>query len=161
MIEHKQIRYGPLEFNQYAEVSHLLVRVFKAHIAPHYSQEGIDEFLSYARSDALLERSMRNHFLLAAKVMDDICGVIEVRDHCHISLLFVDSPFQRHGIGRELLRRALRKCRAHNPKLKAVTVNSSPNAVGAYERLGFQASAPLRIKHGIAFVPMVLSLEAE
>lgn len=149
-----------MEPEEYREVSDLVARVFRADVAPHYSQEGIDEFLTYASPDALLNRSRQNHFVLVARVEEGIIGAIEVRNHSHISLLFVDSAYQRQGIAKELLRRALQRCQAHDPDLQAFTVNASPNAVGAYEQFGFQAQGPLQVRHGIAFVPMVLSLEA-
>jgi predicted GNAT family N-acyltransferase len=85
-------------------------------------------------------------------------GAIEVRDYNHISLLFVHMAHQRQGIARELLRRALAICCRYRPSLRQVDVNSSPNAVVAYARLGFRQRGPEQIKNGIRFVPMVLDL---
>jgi len=44
------------------------------------------------------------------------------------------------------------------PDLTKVTVNSSPNAIGAYKKLGFNAVGPEQIEHGIRFIPMRLHL---
>ena len=38
----------------------------------------------------------RNHFVLVALAGEQPAGVIELRDNDHVSLLFVDSRFQRH-----------------------------------------------------------------
>jgi hypothetical protein len=62
-------------------------------------------------------------------------------------MLFVRSSRQRGGIARGLLAAAGdAKC--------AFTVNSSPNAVSAYERLGFRITGSEQCLHGIRFVPM-------
>jgi hypothetical protein len=39
-----------------------------------------------------------------------------------------------------------------------MTVHASPNAVAAYERFGFRATAPQQERDGITFVPMTLGL---
>ena len=44
------------------------------------------------------------------------------------------------------------------PDLHEVTVNSSPNALRAYECLGFHPSAPEQEKNGLKFTPMVYKL---
>jgi ribosomal protein S18 acetylase RimI-like enzyme len=88
-------------------VCDLVMRVFNEFIAPPYSREGVTEFLQYARPDALLYRSQKNHFVLLATAQNRIIGMIEIRDHYHVSMLFVDGSFQQRGVSRELLRRAL------------------------------------------------------
>lgn len=58
---------------------------------------------------------------------------------------------------KELLRRAL-EIRIHNQVgMAKPTVNSSPNAVGAYQTMGFKIEGPEQTKNGIRFVPMALS----
>ena len=84
--------------------------------------------------------------------------MIEVRDHDHISLFFVDAPFHQRGIGRELVHRALDICRRNRQDLQRIDVNSSPYAVPVYEKLGFRQAAPEQVKNGIRFIPMVLEL---
>ncbi len=83
--------------------------------------------------------------------------MIEVRDSNHISLFFVEGRLQRQGIAKELLRRAL-EIRIHNQAgMAKLTVNSSPNAVGAYQTMGFKIEGSKQTKNGIRFVPMALS----
>jgi GNAT superfamily N-acetyltransferase len=152
------IRYRAMEPGEEDRVSSLVTRVFNRHVASLFPEEGIREFLEYVAPGAIQQRCNSNHFVLVAGDGQHILGVIEVRDHSHVSLLFVDTAFQGQGIARELLRRALAICRRHRPILRQIDVNSSPNAVWAYEGLGFRQRGPEQIKNGIRFVPMVLDL---
>ena len=87
-----------------------------------------------------------------------IIGVIVIRADSHIALLFVDKPYQRKGIARELVIRGIDACRRRTPNLKKITVNASPNAVAAYERIGFQCLDEEKTINGIRFVPMEFSV---
>jgi ribosomal protein S18 acetylase RimI-like enzyme len=140
-------------------VSDLVTSTFQHDVAPLYAQEGIHEFLSYADPGALRTRLSRNHVVLVASQDKSIVGMIELRDYCHVSMLFVDPMHQRQGVGLLLVNEALRLIKEHNPEVGEVTVNSSPNAVEAYKRFGFQITGELQVKNGIGFVPMTLSLE--
>ena len=144
----------PMQPGEEQEVSKLVVRVFKAFIAPYYSPQGVEEILSYVHPDALASRARLDHFVLLAKVKDDLVGVIEVRKHSHVSLLFVDGRYQRQGIARELLNKSIEIIREKNPQLDKLTVNSSPNAVEAYRKLGFVAEEEERIIKGVKFQVM-------
>lgn len=136
----------------------LVRRVFDAHVAPGYAQCGIDAFHDYARAEALTERVAlgASWSLVAVDVSAKrLVGVIEVRGGDHVSLLFVASEHQRRGIARRLYAAARKRMLAERPDLVEITVNASPNAVAAYERLGFRAVAPEQLTAGIRYVPMV------
>jgi GNAT superfamily N-acetyltransferase len=141
-----------------ADVTDLVMRVFDEFVAPQFSVEGRREFQSYADPHLLLLRSRWNHFVLLADTQKEIAGMIEMRCDGHVALFFVEGEFQSSGVGGELLRRALEICRRRNPEVSKATVNSSPNAVVAYERLGFCRAGPERTEDQIRFVPMVLDL---
>jgi len=141
-----------------SEVFDLVFRTFSEFIAPHYSRAGILEFLKYIRPAHLLERLKKDHFALLATAQRKIVGTIEVRGRNHISLLFVDKPFQKKGIARELLRRTLRICLKEGPHLSKITVNASPNSVKIYKKLGFRPKDSERVKNGIRYTPMALEL---
>ena len=85
----------------------------------------------------------------------DVVGMIEMRRNRHVSLLFVEQEFQGKGVGGELLGRALELCRRTDSQIREVTVNSSPNAVKAYERMGFQSTGGEQNISGVRSVPMV------
>lgn len=142
-------------------VCDLVARVFKEFVEPGFSPEGVQEFLGYTEPEALARRAQDNHFVLVAVTEDEIVGMIEVRNHDHVSLLFVDARVHRRGIGRELLQRALDICLDSKPDLQQIDVNSSLYAVPVYERLGFRPVGPERVRNGIRFIPMVLELQGQ
>lgn len=141
-------------------VCHLIASVFMEHIAPLYEPEGITEFLQYASVHETMRRLHHDHVMLLAEHHDRIVGVVELRDHDHISLLFVDSAYQRQGIAHELVKQGLSLCLQQRPDLKALTVFASPNAVPAYERFGFHVTQPEQTRNGIRYVPMSLDVPA-
>lgn len=148
------IIYRPMKHEEETEICDFVCEVFNEFEAPEYSQEGIEEFLKYVQPDLLLQRSQANHFVLVASIEEKIVGMIEIRNHAHISLMFVKKTYHRRGIAKELFRRALDICLNNNPELSSMTVNSSPYAVPIYERFGFIAQSKEIVKNGIRFIPM-------
>jgi GNAT superfamily N-acetyltransferase len=159
-VTNQNVIYRAMEPGEEQQVCHLVVRVFTEFVAPLYSPEGVREFLTYAADpDRLRERLQANRFVLVAELQGRMVGVIEVRNCDHISLFFVDGQAQRKGIGSGLWQRALDACLAGRPDLDRVTVHSSPNAVEAYNRLGFRTEGPEETVNGIRFVPMALAVK--
>lgn len=153
--------YRFMEEREVAPVSDLVARVFMEYIAHHYSPEGIREFFRYINPATLTDRCWSNHFALVAIADDKIIGTILIRNNSHISLFFVDKPFQGHRVGRDLLDRAISVSRSRNPELTGLTVNSSPNSVDIYTKYGFQETAPEKVLNGIRFTPMTLLLPTD
>jgi ribosomal protein S18 acetylase RimI-like enzyme len=153
MVEIKMMRPGEEEI-----VSALVTLTFQHEVAPLYTEEGVNEFLSYVTPDSLKSRLARNHVVLVAFQEEVIIGMIELRNYCHVSLLFVDPRYQHKGVGHRLVTEAFKLIQTHNNEVCEVTVNSSPNAVEAYKRFGFQVTNELQVKNGIGFVPMTLFL---
>ena len=149
--------YRPMLAGEEDAVHELVARVFAEFVGPGYSAEGQREFLTCIQPNALLQRAQAGHLSLLALVQGELVGVIEIRDYEHVSLLFVEAHFQRRGIARGLLRSGLRHCLDVKPSLTRVSVNSSPDAVAAYEHLGFHRVGPMEVRHGIEYVPMVLA----
>lgn len=154
------ISYRLMRPGEETQINDLIVRVFEEFIGRHYPPEGVREFLAYVEPRSLKERFLSNHFTLVATIGDRIVGVIEVRDNSHVCLFFVDKDHHERGIGKGLIRHALEMCRQNRPNLAAVDVNSSPNSVGVYKRLGFVPVGSEKTVNGITFVPMVLTLPA-
>ena len=145
-----------MKLGEEEQVCHLVRQVFNEFVAPLYTQEGVEEFLKYVDPDLMAKRTRNNHFVMLAEEDGNLVGAIEVRDFNHISLLFVASEFQRKGIANKLLEEAVDLGRRNEPSLAEVSVHSSPNAVSAYEKLGFHAEGPEKVEHGIRFIPMIL-----
>jgi GNAT superfamily N-acetyltransferase len=141
------------------EVCALVDRVFSEFVAGDFPPEGVRAFGAYNSPGPLSRRCDGDHFCLVAESDGRIAGMIEMRDHSHVSMLFVEE--RGRGLGRALLERALAVCRERNPGLETVSVHSSRFAVPFYGRFGFRTIGPERTKGGITFVPMALRLAGE
>ena len=134
----KSIRYRLMQPGEEAEVINLVSRVFDEFVAPEYGAEGIAEFYKYLRQDALSDRLQDGSQIVLAEFDDRIVGVVEMHTDGHVALLFVDKSYQGGCIATDLLRRSTELCGEHMPDLRRITVNSSPNAHAAYQRMGFR-----------------------
>lgn len=153
------IGYYEIKPGEENSVIDLVLRVFSEFVAPLYSQEGITEFKKTARADALRDRLRSGNIVLLAKSGQSIIGVLEIRGNSHISLLFVDKYYQCQGIAKELLQRSIEICKIRKSQdLHIITVNSSPNAIGAYKKIGFKAIGDETITNGIRFFPLELTV---
>jgi GNAT superfamily N-acetyltransferase len=74
-------------------------------------------------------------------VGDEVAGFIVVKDYWKRWHLFVSPEFQGCGIGRSLVDAAVEGCRDKSPRQK-IQVNSSSNAAGFYEPVGFRQTGP-------------------
>ena len=145
------IIYRQIHPSETAAVSSLAREVFDKFVAPHYQTEGVAEFHRYASVEALSQRHESGHITLVAERSGELVGMLHLRQPFHVSMLFVQSSRQRGGIGRGLL--AAAGALVGNTDCE-FTVSSSPNAVSAYERLGFRITGSEQCVHGIRFVPM-------
>lgn len=148
------VSYRSMTPGDEAGAADLAWNVFLEFVAPEFGPEGIEEFQSYVRVDAMADRLKSGNFGLLAESGQGIVGVIEIRNHNHIALLFVDKAYQRRGIATQLIDKAIEICRKRNPDIQSITVNASPNAVAAYRSVGFMATADITVANGMRFVPM-------
>jgi GNAT superfamily N-acetyltransferase len=131
------------------EASRLTITVFKQTVAPLFEPEGIRNFLAYAALDAWTERHRNGQRTWLALKGQRVVGVVQVRDGSHVSLFFIERRQQRQGIGRALIMTAIKALGVNR-----LTVNSSPNSVDAYRRLGFKPVGLEDTKSGIRYTPM-------
>ncbi len=150
-IEYRFMRPG-----EEAAACALVKAVFDQYVASDFGPEGIAEFFRFANPLAMASRSGPEQVLIVAVQGGQLVGVLEVRSGSHLALLFVS--LKGRGIARQLLRIAIIECRARQPHLSAITVNSSLYAQPIYQRLGFKETAPARTANGIVHVPMALTL---
>lgn len=141
------------------KVSEFISVVFNEFVAPGFSQDGIDEFMKFIKPDAIESQLTENYFGFMATLGEEIIGIIEVRNNNHVALFFVDGHFQRKGIGKTLLQKALELCNRNNTEFSKITVNASPNSIMAYETMGFKPADVAQCINGIRFVPMALRLK--
>ena len=145
------IIYRQIHPSETAAVSSLAREAFDKFVAPHYQTEGVAEFHRYASVEALSQRHKSVYNTLVAEHSGELIGMLHLREPRHVSMLFVQSSRQRGGIARGLLAAASALAGDTNCEF---TVSSSPNAVSAYECLGFRVTGSEQCVHGIRFVPM-------
>lgn len=75
------------------------------------------------------------------KVGDIPIAYILIKDYWNLAHLFVSPEHQRKGLGKQLLLSAIDLCREKSNN-NFLRVNSSLNAVGFYEKLGFTPYTP-------------------
>jgi GNAT superfamily N-acetyltransferase len=95
---------------------------------------------------------------LVAELEGSMAGFVAMRDGKHLFHLFVAAEHQRIGIARALWERARQHSLRAGP-IAEFTVNSSLNAVPVYRSFGFVPAGAVVEVHGIAFLPMHLSLQ--
>ena len=147
----------PLNPERLAEALALVETVFIEFEAPDYSEQGIQEFHKFIDGKRIRKELETSSLALWACFHDQrIVGVLGVEPRGHICLLFVSGAFHRQGIAKMMLEKGLAGFR--RKKFAQVTVNSSPYAVQAYQRMGFVPLQPEQCINGIRFIPMALSL---
>lgn len=130
-----------------AEAIQLVLSVFMQFEAPEYSKEGIIHFQEFVHKSHISTELE----IYGAFHRNKIVGVIATRrEGKHISLFFVNSNYQRQGIGSKLFDMVKKNCKGD-----VITVNSSPFAVPIYKHLGFFATDTEQIEDGIRFTPMI------
>jgi GNAT superfamily N-acetyltransferase len=139
-------------------VSELIKTCFDEFVAPDYSPAGNTFFHAYIEPAKVSERFSKGNVLLTAKTNNRIIGMIEVRDHNHICLLFVDKVWHGKGIAKRLVARAIAVSREKDAGPKYFEVNSSPYAEKIYARMGFVKTADIQDVNGLKFIPMLLEL---
>jgi len=145
------IIYRQIEPFETAAVATLAREVFDQCVAPDFQPDVILEFYRYASANALSQRHGLGHVTLVAEHSGELVGMLHLRNLCHVSMLFVRPSFQHKGVGRGLLTAAGALVGDADCEF---TVNSSPNAVSAYEHLGFHTVGAEQCIRGIHFIPM-------
>ena len=141
--------FNELNREKLYDVLTLIRNVFMEFEAPDYSEEGIGEFLDFLEPESITsmldDGEMR---IWTCEHHGKIIGAIAAGRE-HINLLFVDGEHHRKGIARQLL-----EVMIESYKPKEITVNSSPYAIEAYQRLGFVETDSERVENGIRYTPM-------
>ena len=135
----------------------LVNNVFTEFVACDYSKEGQITFRTYLKTKYdEIERDLKDGLKkMWGYYSDDetLAGVIATRGVSHISLLFVATSYQRRGIARQLFEMVLAEVKKTGAYTK-LSVNSSPYAVGIYQKLGLHTTGPEQENNGIRFTPM-------
>lgn len=144
----------PLVSEDIAAVSKLIEKSFLQFVAPTLNEEGIKNFRLGVSVGAINKRVLNGKLFLVCKIKTIIVGLVEVRNNDHINLLFVAVNAQNKGVGRTLIHSVIKIVSA-----SAITVNSSLNAVVAYQKYGFIENGHEGDENGIRYQPMIYHME--
>jgi len=134
-------------------ISALVTASVREHIASSLSDAGLSHLLSEMTTENQAKRIRNGYQFFVALESDTLVGTAAIRLPSHLYYLFVDTQHQRRGIGRQLWNHA-RDWIASSTNHGPITVNSSLNAITAYERLGFAIAGPPEENHGVRYQPM-------
>ena len=127
----------------------LIWEVFLEYEAPNYTEEGIEEFRRSINDQEWVSKKKFYGYYQDNKLI----GVIATNTINHISLLFVDGNYHKHGIGRDLYN-YIKKFN----NTGYFNVNSSIYGHEFYKRIGFVDLKEEQCVHGIRFYPMKIDL---
>ncbi|RFF27458.1 MULTISPECIES: GNAT family N-acetyltransferase [unclassified Wenzhouxiangella] len=134
-------------------ISQLLTELTRRYVLPDLSEAGGRFFLAELAPERMLERFESGFEFHVAETDRALAGVVAMSTPTHVYYLFVDTPFQRRGLARQLLFEATNPWR-ESPAPAPLTVNASRYATEAYRKMGFGATAGQQEKHGVAYYPM-------
>ncbi len=147
-------KIGPDKLHEALE---LVWEVFEKYEVPDYEEMGIQTFRHFISYHNMVEKINQGEMRFWGSYLNNyLVGVMALREGQHISLLFVRDKFHHLGIAGNLVRIAVNQIELEQPEIRAVTVNSSPYAVGFYEKMGFRALGPEKKADGIRFTSMRL-----
>lgn len=133
----------------------LVWEVFEKYDAPDYEEMGIATFRHFTEYHNMVEKVRQGEMRFWGCYQNsDLIGVIALREGQHISLLFVRDDYHHLGAASKLVNVAVDTVKMEKPDIRAVTVNSSPYAVGFYKKMGFVPIGPERKADGIRFTSM-------
>ncbi|MGL9726938.1 GNAT family N-acetyltransferase [Enterococcus sp. DIV0756] len=148
------MKISRLDSSVLSEAKVLIKKVFMQFEAPDYSEEGVAHFMAYLDEELEKEFATNQLQLWGTRINQQLIGILAIRSAKHVALLFVDEDHHRQGIAKGMYQAMLSEL---SPK--QLTVNSSPYAVPAYERLGFQRNDDEKTVSGIRFQPMIFIRE--
>lgn len=129
-------------------------RTFLKYEAADYSQEGIENFRNFITDTTLKKMFNQGSYQMFVAVYEGkLIGVVSLRNHSHISLLFVEEIYHRKGIGTKLLHHLFHYLLSEMDVHK-ITVNAAPYAVAFYHKIGFTDQGPETTSDGIRYTPM-------
>lgn len=115
----------------------LALRVFMEYDSQDYGPEHTER-MRLSMEDRIANPDIYlsgNRLMFVALDNKKVIGIIETYGNNRISLMFVDSEYQRQGIATELMRRMV--CELKIRGFDKIVLNSSPNGLPFYRHFGF------------------------
>lgn len=134
-------------------IAALIEPVYARFLAPEYDEQGKRVFSNYIAPEAVADRLRSGSRGWVVEVQNSgLVGFIETA-HRHIHLVVVHADWHNRGLARRLIATATADLGSG-----IVTLNASPYALPAYERIGFRVTGPQAVRNGIIATPMAMDL---
>tara|TARA_Y100001956_G_C4124778_1_gene189471 strand:+ start:740 stop:1183 length:444 start_codon:yes stop_codon:yes gene_type:complete len=130
----------------------LIEEVAQQDVLPHFTRQGRDEFQSRVLKDVKTAFDLDLFYSIKAIDNNRLVGFAALREGNYLTHLFVAKSAQKTGLGALLLDELLRSTQE-----KRISLRSSVNAEGFYQRYGFAQTGEESEFNGIRFVPMTLT----
>ncbi len=134
-------------------VAALSLKLQEEYAFPEYSDAGRQRMRQLSSASATRDCLERGDMYILAECNQRLVGAIGVRDRSHIVQLFVDTRWQRQGIGTKLWRLAQAACLGAGGN-GVFTLNASSFAIPMYEKLGFRRMGTIQDREGVVTTPM-------
>lgn len=136
-----------------AAISKLVTESARKHIVPTLSPAGAERLLSEMDEASVRTYLAGDYRFFVAEESSEMIGISAIRWPAHLFYLFVSTEWQGAGIGRRLWERA-RDCILNQAEPTSISVNSSLNAISAYQRFGFFVTGNVEEEHEVRYQPM-------
>ena len=156
----QEIKIRRIEPSDWDVATALIWRVFLRCNAADCEQEGIESFLNFISDEHLRQFCSIGEFDgYGAYIGSRLVGVCMMRQIGHISLLFIDTGYQKTGIGSRLIEHVSEIAKSKNRV--RLTVNATPFGLGFYKKRGFIQTGETLVKEGVTYTPMELRFSGQ
>ena len=139
------------EINDADKISSLIQQLTTKYIIKDCTKEGADILLNSMRAEIIESQLLAGDDYYLAEESQQLVGVIGIKSNQHLFHLFVEQTLHHQGIAGLLWNKVISQKQYQNC---SITVNSSLNALGFYQKLGFVAVSSMQVKRGIPSIPM-------
>lgn len=140
--------------NEWAPAMKMIWKTFLKFEGEDYSAEGIQNFFDFISDDKLYASFLRGDYqMLVALDCDRIIGAASIRNHNHLSLLFVDEEYHYKGVGSTLMKKLCEYLKIEAGE-RYMSLTAAPYAVNFYRKLGFRVVSPEKEISGIRITAM-------
>lgn len=134
-----ELTFNSITDKELEAVSELIMNMYNQHLKRYYTEKGDANFTKMASPAELKKKSQNGCFLFIVKEGDDFIGVLEF-DKKKLSQFFIVDEFRGRGYGRMTINWLKNYFKEHKLARK-ISVQASPNAYLAFEKMGFEAGS--------------------